>query len=30
MKDFILSGLLGVVMVAVILSTNYLRTGFVI
>lgn len=30
MKDFILGGLLAVVMVAVIFSTNYFRTGFVI
>ena len=30
MKDFILGGLLSIVIVAVILGTNYLRTGYVI
>ena len=30
MKDFILGGLLGIFIVAVVLGTNYLRTGYVI
>jgi hypothetical protein len=30
MKDFILGGLLSIVIVAVVLGTNYLRTGYVI
>ena len=30
MKEFILGGLLAVFIVAVVLGTNYLRTGYVI
>jgi hypothetical protein len=30
MKEFILGGLMAVIIVAVVLGTNYLRTGFVI
>jgi hypothetical protein len=30
MKDFILGGLLGLVLVIVIFGTHYLRTGYVI
>lgn len=30
MKDFILGGLLGFLIVAIVLGTNYLRTGYVI
>jgi hypothetical protein len=30
MKEFILGGLMAVFIVAVVLGTNYLRTGFVI
>jgi hypothetical protein len=30
MKDFILGGLLSIVIVIVVLGTNYIRTGYVI
>jgi len=30
MKDFILGGLMAIFIVAVVLGTNYMRTGFVI
>ena len=30
MKDFILGGLMAVLIVAVVLGTNYLRTGYVL
>jgi hypothetical protein len=30
MKEFILGGLMAVFIVAVVLGTNYLRTGFVL
>jgi len=30
MKDFILGGLMAVFIVAVVLGTNYLRTGYVL
>ena len=30
MKEFIQGGLMAIILVAVVLTTNYLRTGFVI
>lgn len=30
MKEFILGGLMAIIIVAVVLGTNYLRTGYVI
>ena len=30
MKEFILGGLLGFLLIAVVLGTNFLRTGYVI